>query len=476
MRFGLKFKISFLVTLIILVIMSAIAYLFGLRQEQTMRSEMRLRAAGIAQITGSLSLIELPGTEAAGWDLIRKFVDIAPQLDPNILYIVVVDRKGAVPASSINAPLLRNLTGREEVSELSQKLTEEIRQGLINSRRINPGEAGFSRPWLDLVGHLLPAEVELMPRGEFLGMVGIGFSLRNMDQQIIRARLIGGGITLLFILVGIGASVLLATSITRPVYTLVQGMERVQAGDLTAEVKNTSRDEIGMLSRSFNFMTAGLRERERVKKTFKRYVSRDVAEKILSSPDEVVLTGERRMVSVLFADIRRFTSFSEKMEPEEVVAILNEHFTLMIDAIFRHKGTLDKFMGDAIMAVFGAPISYGDDAYRAVQAAVEMQQALRQLNEKGNRSGRPPIDMGIGITTGNVVSGNIGSEQRTEFTVIGDTVNTAARIQGKTSGGQILISERTYQDVKDRIKTRPREPFHVKGKSEAVVVYEVVYT
>ena len=359
---------------------------------------------------------------------------------------------------------------------ISQKLTEEVRQGLINSLRINPGEAGSSRPWLDWVGHLLPAEVELRPRGEFLGMVGIGFSLRNMDQQIIRARLIGGGITLLFILVGIGASVLLATSITRPVYTLVQGMERVQAGDLTAEVKSTSRDEIGMLSRSFNFMTAGLRERERVKKTFKRYVSKDVAEKILSSPDEVVLTGERRMVSVLFADIRRFTSFSEKMEPEEVVAILNEHFTLMIDAIFRHKGTLDKFMGDAIMAVFGAPISYGDDAYRAVQAAVEMQQALRQLNEKENRPGRPPIAMGIGITTGNVVSGNIGSEQRTEFTVIGDTVNTAARIQGKTSGGQILISERTYQDVRDRIKTRPREPFHVKGKSEAVAVYEVVYT
>ena len=159
-----------------------------------------------------------------------------------------------------------------------------------------------------------------------------------------------------------------------------------------------------------------------------------------------------------------------------VVAILNGHFTLMIDIIFKYKGTLDKFMGDALMAVFGAPISYGDDAYRAVQSAIEMQQALRQMNETVDRPGHLKIAMGIGIATGNVVSGNIGSEQRTEFTVIGDTVNTAARIQGRTAGGQILLTERTYRDLKDRIKTQAWEPIKVKGKSEPLSVHEVIYT
>jgi class 3 adenylate cyclase len=486
MKFGLKFKISVLVTLIVLVIMSAGAYLFGLRQEKTMRSEMRLRAAKIAQITGSLSLVQLPGGQAANWDFTRNFVDVIPQLDSNILYIMVVDREGAIQASSVNTALLRSLTDQEEVAELSRRLKEELRQGLVSEGGMGGGQLKLT---LSNLGRLLPVEVELNPKGEPIGVVGIGFSLRDMERQILQARLIGVGLTLLFLAVGIGASVWLGTSITRPILALVQGMERVQEGDLTTEVKDSRRqeirilgrtfnlrDEISVLGRAFNFMTAGLRERERVKETFKKYVSKDVAEKILSASETVVLTGERRVVTVLFADIRGFTSLAEKMEPEEVVEMLNEHFTLMIEIIFKHKGTLDKFIGDALMAVFGAPLSYGDDAYRAVQAAIEMQQASRDLNKRRVERLQPRLAMGVGIATGNVVSGNIGSEQRIEFTVIGDAVNTASRIQGKTAGGQILISQATYEEAKGRIKAEPREPLLVKGKREPVPVYEVLYT
>lgn len=485
MRFGLKFKISILVTLIIVVIMSASAYVYGFRHEKRVLDEMWLRAGEIARTIASSSLVQNPGGQAIRWDLTRNFVDTVPQSDPNLLYIVVLDREGQMQASSVNHPLLQSLTGHQEASEVSRKLKEEVRQALLTSypkqgvpvQSKKGGDADTSNTILGSVGHRLRLEMPLTPTGgQSMGIVGIGFSLRDMDRQIIWARLFGAGLTLVFVTVGIVASVLLAHSLTRPIHALVQGMERVKAGDLTAEVKETSRDEVGMLTQAFNFMTAGLRERERVKQTFKKYVSKDVAEKILSASEEVVLTGERRAVTVLFADIRGFTGLAEKMEPEDVVGMLNEHFTLMIEIIFKHKGTLDKFIGDALMAVFGAPLSHGDDAYRAVQAAIEMQQASRELNQRRTSRGQPPLAMGVGVATGSVVSGNIGSEQRTEFTVIGDAVNTASRIQGKTAGGQILISQATYEETKDRIKVEAREPLQVKGKSEPVSVYEVICT
>jgi class 3 adenylate cyclase len=468
MRFGLKFKISGLVILAILIIMSGVAYFFGLSQEETLRSEMRQRASKIAQITGSLSLIQLPGGRSSGWDLTKRFVDVVPQLDANILYIVVVDTDGRLQAAHINRPLLQSLLRRQDVSEEARLLKERVHSNLADG--LNPSDE-----WLRSVGGLLPVEVELRPGGERMGTVGVGFSLRERQRRILQAWLWVGLATLIGMAVGIGASVWLAHSITRPIHALVRGMERVQAGDLSAEVVETSRDEIGMLTRAFNFMTAGLRERERVKKTFRRYVSKDVAERALSSPETVVLSGERRTVSVLFADLRGFTTLSERMQPEEVVAMLNEHFRLMVEVVFKHQGNLDKFMGDALMAEFGAPLSHGDDAHRSVQAAVEMQQVLWQLNERRTARGQFPLAMGIGIATGSVVAGEIGSEEKTEYTVIGDTVNTASRIQGKTAGGQILISEATYLEVKDRIRAEAREPLVVKGKSEPVPVYEVVY-
>ncbi len=467
MRLGLAFKIAFLATAIVVVIMVFVGFFYGQRQESTMRTEMKRRAVKIAQITGSLGMLKLPGTERDPWTMSRNFIALVPQMDDNIIYIVLVDKDGKVQGSAVNTELLASLLGRRDPGE-RDTLVEEVRNKVMG--REAPG--GF----LHGLGHLLPLEVSLKPQEEYLGGLAMGFSLNRMDAEITRARVTGAALSLGMILLGIVASWALSTTITRPLFRVVKAMEKVRKGDLNQEVRATTHDEVGTLSRSFNFMVEGLRERERIKQTFKRYISEQVADKIRGEKVKVTLTGEKRVAAVLFQDIRGFTSMSEKMTPEEVVLMLNEYFSHMIDIIFKYEGTLDKFIGDALMAVFGAPISHKDDPLRAVMSAIEMQEVLKALNVERQKRGDSPIYVGCGITTGEVVAGNIGSEKRMEYTVIGDTVNLASRLEGNTGRGQILISDKTYEAVKGRVKVKAWEPLKVKGKAQPVQVYEVLGT
>ncbi len=217
----------------------------------------------------------------------------------------------------------------------------------------------------------------------------------------------------------------------------------------------------------------GERRERALKSTFKRYVSKDVVDEILKRKNGIHLEGDKKRITVLFSDIRGFTKMSEKMDPAVLVKELNEYFQDMIQVIFRHGGTLDKFIGDAIMAVWGSPLPHDRDAYHAVAAAWEMQQAIKKLNERRAGHNKPPLSAGIGINTGEAVVGNLGSLDRMEFTVIGDTVNTASRIEHNTLAGQVLIHEATYEEVKDFIEARAVAPIAVKGKEQALRLYEV---
>ena len=215
-------------------------------------------------------------------------------------------------------------------------------------------------------------------------------------------------------------------------------------------------------------------ENEIVKKSFSRYVAHQLVERILNGSEKVCLSGVRKRVTVLFADIRGFTSLSEKCEPEKVVSMLNDFFSLMVDVIFKYEGTLDKFIGDNIMAIFGAPVGRPDDAERAVFAALEMQRKIKILNKNRQSGKEKPLEIGIGINTGEAIAGNIGSEKRMDYTVIGDVVNFADRIQSQSKGGEILISEFTHSKVKDKIAVEKLIPRHVKGKQKEVVLYKVL--
>jgi len=218
------------------------------------------------------------------------------------------------------------------------------------------------------------------------------------------------------------------------------------------------------------------RSKRELRRTFDRYVSKEVVEKIISNPLQLKLGGERKHITVLFADIRGFTSMSESMKPEAVVGILNDYLSVMTDIILRNGGTIDKFIGDAIMAVFGAPIPYADHAYRASKTGLEMREALKTLQQKWKNEGRYAFDIGIGINTGEAIVGNIGSIRRTEYTVIGDTVNLGARIEpmNKEYKTHILISEFVYEKVKETMETVYIGKVKIRGKKQEVGLFELV--
>lgn len=216
-------------------------------------------------------------------------------------------------------------------------------------------------------------------------------------------------------------------------------------------------------------------DEKRLKTTMYRYMSQELAEELLKL-DNAHLGGDRKKVSVLFSDIRGYTSLTEKLRPEEVVTMLNEYFELMVETIFENKGTLDKFIGDAIMAVFGSPLPLEEHEWMSVQTAVAMRNRLAEYNQLRKKQNLKPLRIGIGINSDEVIGGHIGSSKRMEFTVIGDGVNLASRLEGTTKlyGCDIIISEQTYSACADKLHVREVDFVKVKGRSEPVGIYEVI--
>ena len=209
------------------------------------------------------------------------------------------------------------------------------------------------------------------------------------------------------------------------------------------------------------------------RQALERFLSSAIVERILASPDQIHLGGENQTATIMFSDIRGFTRMSEHMEPQRVVELLNEFFADMTDLIFESGGTLDKYLGDGLMAVFGAPLAKPDDALRAAKTATEMQRALAALNSKWEARGQPSLQMGVGVNTGQVTAGNIGSSKRMDYTVIGDAVNLASRLCSHASGGQILISDSTFHELGAQVPARRLESIRVKGRDTPVEIYEI---
>jgi adenylate cyclase len=218
-----------------------------------------------------------------------------------------------------------------------------------------------------------------------------------------------------------------------------------------------------------------VRREERLRTSLQRYLSPNLVDDMVNNnTSDMALGGAKKRVSILFCDIRGFTTFTEKEPVETVVSLLNEYFSVMSDVIFANRGTLDKFIGDAIMAIYGAPLESKDNAYECVKSALEMRAKLAQLNEKWKSQNKPQIQVGYGINTGEAIVGNIGSERRMEYTAIGDMVNTASRVEGETESNQIFITEETYKALGNRVTAKKLSPVKLKGKTVVVQIYEVL--
>ena len=267
----------------------------------------------------------------------------------------------------------------------------------------------------------------------------------------------------------------LSNRASRPLLKLKYAVDQIAGGDFNARVNLDSTDEFGEVAKSVNTMAAGLTERDRVKGAFARYVSQQVLDKVLSSNGSEALTGDRRRISVLFSDIRGFSKISERLAPEKVVQLLNEYFELMVEVVFRNHGTLDKFIGDGLMAIFGAPENDPYQEEHALKAAIEMQQELAKLEKKWALAGIH-IRIGVGIHSGPAIVGSIGSSRRMEYTAIGDTVNVASRLESATKemGATILLSEHTYYGAKGgAFPFRNMGTISVRGREEPLTVYSI---
>jgi class 3 adenylate cyclase len=311
-----------------------------------------------------------------------------------------------------------------------------------------------------------------------LGEVQIVLDLDALTAPVIaRAQrnllLASGGLLGVGLLIAFGAS----TSLTRPLRRLRTAVRALASGDLAARVAPTTRDEVGELTRAFNEMGESLTQKRRIETAFRRYVSDHVLKEVLARPDAISLHGEMREITVLFIDIRRFSRLADQIGPERVVAFLNESFELITNRLLDHGGTVDKYIGDAILAYFGAPIDSPDHPQRAVAAAIAIQRAVRERNLKCETLGQPFIrlDVGIAIHTGSVVVGNIGSELKMDYTVIGDPVNVANRLQKLAKPGWILVTDEVSERIPGVVRLDGLGPQRIEGKDEPINVHRVEY-
>ncbi|EMY63463.1 adenylate/guanylate cyclase catalytic domain protein [Leptospira terpstrae serovar Hualin str. LT 11-33 = ATCC 700639] len=265
-----------------------------------------------------------------------------------------------------------------------------------------------------------------------------------------------------------------AKSLSTPILKLVDASEEIRRGNYHIELHATSHDEIGTLTKSFVSMGRGLEEREKLKDSFGRFVNQDIAE--LAAKGKLSIGGQRKYCTIFFSDIRSFTAISEKLQPEEVVEFLNQYMTEMVKCVQETGGTVDKFIGDAIMATWGALRDSKQHAKSTVEAALRMRDKLIEFNKGRGTVKKPIIQIGCGINTGYVIAGQIGSSDKMEYTVIGDSVNLASRVESlnKETHTDILITETTYQEVKSDYHVLSMGEIELKGKSKAQKVYAVL--
>jgi len=372
-----------------------------------------------------------------------------------LLYAIIVDRKQVVKAHTDHTKIGETLQVFENMEEV--KKDENVT---------------YFNYTLPSGTHVLNLSRPVMFKDKELGAVHVGISIDFIKNLIRRETIFVVILSLLIILLGISIAILLGVFFTRPIAKLVLATQEIGKGNFQYKINLIRKDEFGDLATAFNYMAEELWKKLLIQKSFGRYVSPEILEMILSQPEDSWLKGTRSEATILFTDIRGFTAFSETREPEKIVEDLNEYFSIATELILEHGGYVDKFVGDAVLGVFGVPIYYADHAERAVKAAVAMQ---KRFQERVTDNGNPLLSRtGIGINTGVVVSGNLGSQVKMEYTVIGDSVNVASRINSLAGPGEIMISRSIYELTKNMISVKPLPPQKLRGRSELVEVFQVL--
>lgn len=447
----LKFSIA-VISIIVLTIMVLSFIILDRQEERLYQQTVKTGMVSLNFISNNAKILLLNDDILGLNTLIKEAASVE-----GILYAIIANRKKEIKAH----------TDFDMIGEVLEKPTV-IKS---NEKIIKKGDVTYFNYTLASGERVLDLRRPLILKGKELGEANVGVSIDFIDELIYKERLFIGLIGLFILFIAVVAAVLFGLNFSRPISKLVDATREISKGNYQHKVGITRKDELGDLSLAFDYMTSELRVKSLMQKSFGKYVGPEVLDMILADPESVWLKGQKREATILFTDIRRFTAYSETKEPEEVVDVLNKYFDIVSHYIIKYGGNIDKFLGDGVLGTFGVPVFYEDHAERAVRAALDMQRKLTQLGKEGNKL---LLSMGVGINSGVVISGNMGSQEKMEYTVIGDTVNLASRLNGLAGPGEIVVSGSVYKKVVHLIKADTLPPQKVKGKSKPVSVYKVL--
>jgi adenylate cyclase len=444
---GVRYKIAGTLVIILGLAVVSLGVVTFTRQNALLRNEMKSRASVLVNLLanvgkeGLLTKQELP--------VYSTITDI--QKRDGVVYAMVIDYDGRVFAHS-------------DISKKGAILAGPADKEALRADALVFQETNFNGD--SILDASIP--IVLNTKNLKLGVARIGLSERALNESINKQKIIYLWVALGFVVGGLLGSFALARALTRGLNSLADGMQVVARGDLRKLVAVRSNDEIGKLTNVFNQMILSLRE----KLLMEKYLSQSTVLSIQEHRDvtKLRLGGERKYVTALFSDARGFTSLSEKMSPEDVVGLMNIYLNLQTTVIHHWGGIVDKFVGDEVMAIFegrGMEIN-------AVRAAVEIQRYCRALNAARAAAGEKQVNIGIGLNSGDVVMGNMGSEDHMDYTVIGDNINVAARLCGIAQPGQILVSKIVADEIGDRAMWKELAPVTVKGRDHPIGIAEAV--
>jgi adenylate cyclase len=448
-RMSIRYKIAGALVAVLCLAIASLGMITFRHQKQLLNAELRRRAEVLLlhlAAAGKTSL--LTQDELQAFSTLRDLKQSA-----GVAEAMILDSRGRIFAHTLLSEKGKTPSGAEDLAAASSNdlLFQETSPG---------GE-----PALDAS---MPIASKLGGKTLRVGTARLSLSLKSLNQAVRREKWIFAGTTLAFILLGLLISFALGKLLTRQILILAAGMEVVAKGDLSRQVRIEAHDEIGRLAETFNEMIGKLQEKLHMEK----YLSQSALKVIRQRHglDEIRLGGERRRVAVLFSDVRGFTSMSEKLAPEDVVGLLNIYLNLQAEVVYRFGGSVDKFVGDEVMAIFTDPGA----ELQAARSALEILRYVGSLNEARSGLGERPIFVGIGLNAGEVVMGNMGSERQMDYTVIGDPINVAARLCGAAKAEQAIVSRPVAEALGADARLKPLGPIPLKGKREPVEVWELL--
>lgn len=447
MKIGVKIKLAVLLSVLFFLTTILMGVMMIANQRASLEDLLRSMAGTITHEFASDSKIPLMQKDA---------------LAMNLLVQNILKYPGIHDAYILNDSL--HIEGHNELSDVGLRYENE--KGIE--------DASGTPPWIirEESGVITFAS-PIIFKDTTVGYTVISFSDSFIQERVLQAV---KKVTLVAFLAAIGVSLIsipLSSVLLRPVFRLFKGTSEIAMGNFDYRIEPMGKDEIGDLVDAFNHMASELKKKEFLKGALNRYVSSHIADEIMKAPEQVRLGGERREVTVLFADIRGFTALSRTMAPEETVDLLNRYFSVITEVVFRLEGTVDKFIGDGVMCVFGSPVSSPVHLDEGVKCAFAVKEAVAEVNRRRQAHGGAPLQIGIGLDTGPAIVGNMGSKARMEFTAVGDCVNMASRLTDLARGEGIIVSEAVYNSVAVHVEADRLAGLEIKGIDHPVTIYSL---